>query len=229
MPGYTGATDEVPPPPSPYYDPDLELDFPAVLACGHDFSTVLNTCESCAACNTVYATLLKNRERARTSFRNGPQARPSPTGRTGEKEARPTGPVGGKGSEKGKGQGSFISSRSNAPGSGSRYAINRSGDHSCWREKELMGQGKGPGCCDKPNCPWKHVNDPPDPGVRAAPVDSGVPDPETWPVCKHIVDPTTYGACPEGRNCRRSHCDMAAAIVRKQFFPHARRSNSRGD
>ena len=83
VPGYSGAVSDVPPPPTPYYDPDFELMFPETLQCGHSSRSVLDNCESCLACNTVYAALMKNRERV--SFRNGPQARPSSADRTGDR------------------------------------------------------------------------------------------------------------------------------------------------
>ena len=69
VPGYSGAVGDVPPPPTPYYDPDFELMFPETLQCGHSSRSVLDNCESCLACNAVYAALMKNRERV--SFRNG--------------------------------------------------------------------------------------------------------------------------------------------------------------
>ena len=87
----------------------------------------------------------------------------------------------------------------------------------------MLKEGKPPGCCDRPNCPWKHVNDPPDTATRSGAMGPGPADPEAWAVCKHIVDPTTYGQC-DGRSCGRSHCEVAAAVIRKQFFPHARNS-----
>ena len=92
------------------------------------------------------------------------------------------------------------------------------------RERDLMArEGKPPGCCDKPNCPWKHINDPPESTPRAGAAEQSSSDPGRWPVCKHVVDPTTYGRC-YSKDCEKSHCELAAAFVRKQIFPNSRNS-----
>ena len=98
VPGLLGATGEVPPPPAPYYDPDFETNFPSELGCGHPFRMILNNCDECQVCNTVYAALKSNRERA--SFRNSPQTRPSSVDRAGYRETRVGTIPGGKGAEK---------------------------------------------------------------------------------------------------------------------------------
>ncbi len=56
VPVLLGATEEVPPPPAPYgYDPDFEANFPSELGCGHPFRLILDNCDDCKTCNTVFA------------------------------------------------------------------------------------------------------------------------------------------------------------------------------
>ena len=106
------------------------------------------------------------------------------------------------------------------------YATNRAGDHTCWRERDLMKEGKPPGCCDKPNCPWKHANDPKDSGPQVGAAAPVLDDPTSWAVCRHIVDPTKYGSCPDPKECGRSYCPQAAAFIRKQVHPDTRNSGT---
>ena len=96
----------------------------------------------------------------------------------------------------------------------------------CWRERDLMTrEGKSPGCCDRPNCPWKHVNDPAETGPLVGAASQALDDPTSWAVCRHVVDPTKYGErCPNPRECGKSHCPQAAAFIRKQIYPNTRNS-----
>ena len=95
----------------------------------------------------------------------------------------------------------------------------------CWRERDLIREGKPPGCCDKPYCPWRHVNDPAESGAHVGATSPAVDDPTGWPVCRHVVDPTRFGTeCPGPNGCGRSHCPLAGAFIRKQIHPNSRNS-----
>ena len=90
-----------------------------------------------------------------------------------------------------------------------------------------MTKGLGPGKCDTPNCPWRHINDPQEPKSSGPASNSEQPtgyppagmcgdtldDPNTWPECKHYVDPTTYGLCPGG--CGMPHDERVAAYIKR--------------
>ena len=135
VPALLAATEEVPPPPAPYgYDPDFEANFPSELGCGHPFRLILDNCEDCQVCNTVFAAVKSNRERA--SFRNNPQTRPNSADRAGSRGLSAGNAVGGRSGPRLDDKGRPISSRTNGPGTGRTYAANRNGDNMCWRERD---------------------------------------------------------------------------------------------
>ena len=142
IPGAHEAGQEVPPPPPPF----SELQLPETLTCGHYARDLRANSENCDCCHSVLSVLRENRANQRR-----PGFTPSRRPNSGERKP-----------PEGQRRGPFVSSRTNGPG-GSRYATNRSGDDTCWREKEMMAKGLGPGKCDTPNCPWRHVGDPQDP------------------------------------------------------------------
>ena len=65
-----------------------------------------------------------------------------------------------------------------------------------------MAKGLGPGKCDAPNCPWRHINDPKEPKSSGTAPNSSHPvgdppagmcsetlvDPHDWPERKFFVD-----------------------------------------
>ena len=95
---------------------------------------------------------------------------------------------------------------------GSKYAMNRSGDNMCYRERGQMAKGMPPGRCAVPNCPWRHVNDPPERELDGTHQRSGthttrhaeeiLDDPNDWTVRKCV--PTEHGLC-RGGGRQKSH------------------------
>ena len=91
-----------------------------------------------------------------------------------------------------------------------------------------MREGKPPGCCDREQCPWKHVNDPAKPQAAAAGAadQSHLGSTDDWIVCKCAVDPTNYGWCEGPQSRGKSPCDIAVNDLRRRLFPGSR--NNRG-
>ena len=207
--GMSGSPEagQVPPPPPPFG----EFQLPETLTCGHFARDLRFNCEHCDSCHSVLSLLRENRANQRKPGFMPPR-RPA----SGERKP-----------PDGQRRGPPVSSRVNGPG-GSRYATNRSGDDTCWREKDMMAKGLGPGKCDTPNCPWRHVGDPPE-AKGSAPASGAespagmcgdvLDDPNTWPDCKYFVDPTTFGLCPGG--CGLPHDERIAAYI-KRMSPRLR-------